>query len=72
MNTMIRMFAPIIVVIISVCLFYLAKSAFGWTLGVRTYWPAFVAIFLYTYYVLSLDRKNEESKTVKHKKWKTR
>ena len=71
MNPMIRMFVPIIVVIVSVCLFYLAKGAFGWTLGVRTYWPVFVAIFLYTYYVLSLDKKNGD-KNIMHKKQKTR
>jgi hypothetical protein len=72
MSPMIRMFAPIIVVIVSVCLFYMAKTAFGWTLGVRTYWPVFVAIFLYTYYVLSIDRNNGESKNVTDKKHKVR
>ena len=54
---MIRAIVPIIVVITAVILFYIAKSVFGWTLGVRTYWPAFIAIFLYSYYVLSLDRE---------------
>ncbi len=54
---MIRAIVPIVVMFIAIGLFYAARNAFGWTLGVRTYWPAFVALFLYSYYVLSLDWK---------------
>ena len=57
---MIRASIPIIVVIIAIALFYVAKNVFGLTLGIRTYWPAFVVLFLYSYYVLSLDRKTDE------------
>ncbi|MCD6217691.1 hypothetical protein J7L05_07500 [bacterium] len=62
MESMIRAVVPIVVVIVAVGLFYVAKSAFGWTLGVRTFWPAFVALFLYSYYVLSLDRETYNNK----------
>jgi len=62
MESMIRAVVPIVVVIVAVGLFYVAKSTFGWTLGVRTFWPAFVALFLYSYYVLSLDRETYNNK----------
>ncbi|MBU1023273.1 hypothetical protein KKB99_03200 [bacterium] len=62
---MIRMIVAIIVMIIAVAVFYYAKGVFGWTLGVRTYWPAFAALFFYTIYVLSLDKDNKDKKTSK-------
>ena len=62
---MIRMIVSIIVIIIAVALFYYAKGEFGWTLGLRTYWPAFAALFFYSIYVMSLDKKNADKKTLK-------
>ena len=59
------MIVAIIVMIIAVAVFYYAKGVFGWTLGVRTYWPAFAALFFYTIYVLSLDKDNKDKKTSK-------
>ena len=50
---------PIVVVIIAVILFYIAKRVFGWTLGIRTYWPAFIVLFLYTYYLMSIHETDK-------------
>lgn len=55
-----RLLIPILVTLIALGIFLIVKNFIGLKLGLRTYFPVFIAIFFYSLYIRSISAHKKE------------
>jgi hypothetical protein len=54
---MLKILIPIFVVAITIVVFWAFMKPLGMNFGLRTYWPAFIAIYFFTRYQMEIHAK---------------